>query len=173
MPVTPTDNDDVTTDTEAPATEMVNDFVALRPPASTTLTVNDANASAVDVGVPEISPVDEFSVSPSGRLPSMVDQVKGPAPPETARVWEYATARVAGPSNAVEIATGSTTRIDRARVVLRRLASTICTVNDAVLADVGVPDRTPVDVFSVTPAGRLPDEIDHIYGVRPPETANV
>lgn len=44
-------------------------------------------------------------------------------------------------------------------------------VNDAVPADVGVPLSAPVEVLSVTPAGRLPAETDHVYGVRPPEAA--
>ncbi len=34
-------------------------------------------------GVPEITPVDALSVSPGGRLPAEIDQVKGPVPPLT------------------------------------------------------------------------------------------
>lgn len=34
--------------------------------------------------------------------------------------------------------------------------------------DVGVPEITPVVAASVSPAGRLPDEIDHVYAGVPP-----
>lgn len=46
-------------------------------------------------------------------------------------------------------------------------------VKDAVPAVVGFPVSAPVDGFNDTPAGRVPAETDHVYGVRPPvaETA--
>ncbi len=38
---------------------------------------------------------------------------------------------------------------------------------------VGVPEITPVVAFSASPAGRLPDEIDQVYGVVPPLAVRV
>lgn len=124
-PMTPTGIDEVATDRGVAATEMESCFVALREPASSTRSVNVLTESEVAVGVPEMTPVDGFSVRPPGRLPSVVDHVNGPAPPETDRVCEYATVPEAGPSDDVEMMSGSTTRIVSARVVLRRLASVI------------------------------------------------
>jgi hypothetical protein len=38
---------------------------------------------------------------------------------------------------------------------------------------VGVPEMTPVLAFRVSPAGRVPALIDHVYGVIPPVAATV
>jgi hypothetical protein len=38
---------------------------------------------------------------------------------------------------------------------------------------VGVPEITPVAAFRVRPAGRVPAEIDHVYGIEPPVAARV
>jgi hypothetical protein len=46
-------------------------------------------------------------------------------------------------------------------------------VKFAVPAVVGVPEITPVEAFSVSPAGRLPDAIDHVSGEIPPLACNV
>src|SRR5580700_5902662 len=62
--------------------------VADWPLASVTFTVKlDVPAA---VGVPDNTPVEPFSVIPSGRLPLLTDQVYGPVPPATANVTEYA-----------------------------------------------------------------------------------
>jgi hypothetical protein len=37
---------------------------------------------------------------------------------------------------------------------------------------VGVPDSSPVEVFRVTPAGRLPEVIDQVNGLVPPVTVS-
>ena len=42
----------------------------------------------VPVGVPLISPLELFSVSPAGNEPVLIDQVYGPAPPLAVRVCE-------------------------------------------------------------------------------------
>ena len=47
------------------------------------------------------------------------------------------------------------------------------TVNVNVPAAVGAPDKTPVLVFKVIPAGKAPREIDQIYGFVPPDADNV
>jgi hypothetical protein len=51
-----------------PLTNIVNALVLLCPTASCTCTVNVAGEAA-DVGVPEITPVDELSESPFGKAP--------------------------------------------------------------------------------------------------------
>jgi hypothetical protein len=42
------------------------------------------------VGIPEITPVEEFKDKPVGREPEVIDQVYGVVPPEACKVWEYA-----------------------------------------------------------------------------------
>lgn len=41
-------------------------------------------------------------------------------------------------------------------------------VNVAVPLEVGVPEIVPVDAAKLNPAGKLPDAMDHRYGVVPP-----
>ena len=69
MPTVPLDRDDVETESVgvAEATAMLSDLVALLLLASVTLTVKDEVPDAV--GVPEIAPVEAFSVSPAGSEP--------------------------------------------------------------------------------------------------------
>ena len=45
-------------------------------------------------------------------------------------------------------------------------------VNVAVPLEVGVPEMVPVDAAKLSPAGRLPDAMDHRYGVVPPLACN-
>jgi hypothetical protein len=40
-------------------------------------------------------------------------------------------------------------------------------------AVVGVPEIFPVVVVSVNPAGKVPDEMDQVYGMEPPVAAKV
>jgi hypothetical protein len=47
-------------------------------------------------------------------------------------------------------------------------ASVTVAVRLAVPAAVGVPEMIPVDAAKLSPAGRLPALIDHVYGVVPP-----
>jgi hypothetical protein len=51
--------------------------------------------------------------------------------------------------------------MDNAFAAEEAFASTICTMKINVPAVAGVPEMTPVVVFSVSPEGRLPEEIDH------------
>lgn len=54
------------------------------------------------------------------------------------------------------------------------LVSVAVKVSDVALtAVVGVPLRTPVEVLSVMPAGRVPAVKDQLYGVVPPIAVNV
>ncbi len=54
-------------------------------------------------------------------------------------------------------------------VVLLPEESTTCAVNEKVPGCVGVPVMAPVEVFSVSPAGRLPEMMEYVYGGTPPE----
>jgi hypothetical protein len=47
-------------------------------------------------------------------------------------------------------------------------ASFTVTPNEKFPLIVGVPEMTPVDAARLSPAGRLPEEIDHVYGAVPP-----
>lgn len=60
----------------------------------------------------------------------------------------------------------------RPAVAVRELALVTCAVKLAEPVAEGVPEITPV-LESVSPAGRLPETIDHIYGVVPPVAVNV
>jgi hypothetical protein len=51
------------------------------------------------------------------------------------------------------------------------LSLTVAVNCDVPLAD-GVPEITPVVAASVRPAGKLPDEIDHVYAGVPPLACN-
>src|ERR1019366_3874080 len=70
----------------------VSDF----PLASTTLTVK-LEVPAV-VGVPEITPVEVFSVSPAGSVPEVSENLNGAVPPVTFMAAEYAVPAVALPA---------------------------------------------------------------------------
>ena len=69
MPTVPPDRDDVETESVgvAAATAMLRDLVAVLLLASVTLIVKVEVPDAV--GVPEIAPVEAFSVSPAGSEP--------------------------------------------------------------------------------------------------------
>jgi hypothetical protein len=54
---------------------------------SVTLKVS-ATAFAVAVGVPLITPVEEFNASPAGNVPELSAHVYGVAPPLAVNVWE-------------------------------------------------------------------------------------
>ena len=51
--------------------------------------------------------------------------------------------------------------------------SAACTVNPNVPPDVGVPETAPVEAFSVSPGGRLPVVMLHVYGAFPPVAATL
>lgn len=70
----------------AAATAMLSDFVAVLLFASVTLTVNEDVPDAV--GVPEIAPVEAFSVSPAGSEPLLTDHEYGVVPPLACSVAE-------------------------------------------------------------------------------------
>ncbi len=65
--------------------------------------------------------------------------------------------------------------IERAFVALCRgfSESVTLTVKGKVPKDVGVPEMTPVEVLRVSPGGREPALIDHVYGFVPPVAVSV
>jgi hypothetical protein len=68
-------------------TVSVRVLSAVAPPVSVTLKVSEAVPAAV--GVPAMTPVEELSESPAGRVPDVMLQVSGDVPPLAANVCEY------------------------------------------------------------------------------------
>jgi hypothetical protein len=151
------------------ATTMLKLAVAVFEFASVTFTVKLAVPAVV--GVPEITPA-VLSVSPAGKLPDEIDQLYGEDPPVTCSVWLYAVETVPPGRLVVVTVNCETTTILSVCVAALELVSVTFTVKFAVPAVVGVPEITPA-VFNVNPAGRLPDEIVHVYGEVPPVTCSV
>src|SRR5690242_6196025 len=68
------------------------------------VTLTSKAADPASVGVPAITPVVEFRVSPFGRAPLMSDHEYGGVPPAAVNVWEYAApAKPPGNNAAVTI----------------------------------------------------------------------
>src|SRR3989304_2056121 len=125
------------------------------------------------VGVPLITPVPLFNVSPKGRLPVTIAHVIGAFPPVDVSVWLYARLTVPSDSAVVVTDNAAYTVTDRALSEYAPLASVTRAVRFDVPAIVGVPLITPVAVFRFNPAGRLPVAILHVYGVLPPVARSV
>jgi hypothetical protein len=122
----------------------------------------------IAVGVPEISPVDESSVSPDGRDGETDQDVI--VPPLTVGV----TSVIAVPLVSVKEfglyvrddgATSLTTMVTVAVVLPPLFVAVIVTDVEDVTA-VGVPERTPVEKSKLRPAGR-PRVIPHVVTVPP------
>jgi hypothetical protein len=126
------------------------------------------------VGVPEITPP-ALKLSPAGRLPVWRDQEYGVTPPVAANVWLYATP--IWPLGRLDVVTdrsaGITTLSAWSSVSGVLWESVTLTVKFEVPAVVGVPEIVPVELPRDSPAGRLPDRTDHVYGVVPPVAASV
>ena len=71
------------------------------------------------------------------------------------------------------VSAGGTTVMLRGCVAVTELASVTCTVKFVVPVPVGVPEMTPELETSESPAGRVPEETDQVYGVVPPMAARV
>jgi hypothetical protein len=129
----------------------------------------------VAVGVPEIRPVEADRATPAGRLPDEIDHVYGVVPPPACSELEYEVPFVPEPRLVVE-----TVSVEggAAAIAIESFTDWLCaaglppslsnTVKLLVPVAVGVPEISPVAGARVRPAGRLPDEIDHVYGVVPP-----
>jgi hypothetical protein len=92
-------------------------FVAVPPPVTWTVKLK---APAV-VGVPPITPVEAFRLSPAGSAPAEIDQLYGVVPPVAVIVWLYTVPTVAAGS-------GLTVEIVRAAAAatVKELVVTLC-----------------------------------------------
>ena len=96
------------------------------------------------VGVPEISPVAAWSLSPAGSDPTGIDQLYGPTPPAAASVAEYGTPAVAAGSATVVTVSGVTITVMDSRAVAEA-AGLSESVTSAVNSDVPAgPTGLPV-----------------------------
>ena len=135
---------------------MLSSFSALFEP-DVAFTVNVDVPAAV--GVPEIVP-ELLSVSPAGRLPEAIDHVT--ADELTASTAEYDAFTVpAGRLIVVILRLGPPVIVILSSLVALTEPDTALTVNVDVPAVVGVPEIVP-ELLSVSPAGRLPEAIDHV-----------
>lgn len=64
-------------------------FVLLCGGFSESVTLAVKGKVPVDVGVPEITPVEALRVSPGGKEPALIDHVYGFVPPDAVSVPEY------------------------------------------------------------------------------------
>src|ERR1700737_1585315 len=123
------------------------------------------------VGDPVIAPVPLLSVNPEGRTATVTTHGTGGVPPLDSRVVLYATPTVPFGSVVVVIARGAgLTMMLNALVAVccGVLASAACTVKLDVPGVVGVPEITPVPLFSDRPTGHVPKVTLHVIGAVPP-----
>ena len=130
----------------------------------------------VAVGVPEMVPVVAARLSPAGRLPELIDHVYDGLPPVAVIGAEYATPSVPEGNAPVVMISGEgamTNEIVADLVWTGLEESVTVAVTFTVIAVVGVPEMMPVLVARVSPAGRLPEVMDQLYGVAPPVAVRV
>ena len=145
----------------------MNAFVAVPPPVTWTVKLDVPAA----LGVPLKTPAED-SVSPTGSVPAVTDQLYGGVPPETASVWLYGVPAVpagSGLTVVIDSAAGSTVTVNAFVAVPPPVT---WTVKLDVPAALGVPLKTPAE-DSVSPTGSVPAVTDQLYGGVPPETASV
>jgi len=128
------------------------------------------------VGVPEITPPALID-RPAGSDPEVIDHVYAPLPPVVARAAEYAIEVVpegSGEEFVIESAgaMANENASDTALGVGVALSVTV-TVKLAVPLALGSPLITPVELARLSPPGRLPEVIDHVYGAVPPVACKV
>jgi len=142
----------------------LNALDALFLAVSVTCTVKLNEPAAV--GVPERAPLAASSEMPAGRAPAMTAQVYGAVPPVAASACEYELP-AAPPGSVVPVvmlkgwALGAI-MIANCVLAVAWLESATCTVKVNVPAAERLPDRTPVDAFSESPDGSVPEETDHV-----------
>jgi len=125
------------------------------------------------VGVPEITPVEEFKLRPLGKFPKRTVHVYGGLPPVAVKFAWYGTPTVPLGKLAVVIWSGgpaAAMTMERVWVAVVPPAET-WTVNVLVPAMEGVPEIVPA--FRVRLAGRKPERIDQTYGGVPPVALRV
>ena len=165
---TPGANDDDTIDNGS-TTSSDNDRVCVRPSASVTRTTSGYVPADPATAVPDNTPA-ELNDTPSGNTDA-VDHEYGVRPPDADNDCDNAVPVTRSVNTDDDTANGlAATEIERALSAVRPPASVTRTVNDTtdVTDWVGVPPIAPVDVFSVRPAGRLPDASDQTNGPAPP-----
>ena len=86
--------------TSVDATVIDRGRAAVAPALSATCNVKSVVFSSV--GVPEMVPVLEFMLRPTGRVPAAMDQTNGAVPPLATGVWEYGVPEVP-PGSAVVV----------------------------------------------------------------------
>ena len=120
----------------------------------------------IAVGVPAMTPLEAFSVSPAGKAPAETVQVYGVVPPEAASVLEYATPTCPSGIQPVDsFKVGITMVSGRVAVLVCTglLESVTLNFRDApATATVGVPVMAPVEAFSDNPAGNVPLVSDQV-----------
>jgi hypothetical protein len=142
-------------------------------PESVTLNMNGVAVNA-DVRVPLIAPVAELRVNPAGSVPEVNCQVYEETPPVAVRVIEHDVV-------VMQLRETVGAVINWGMIVKVRFAEALCcgvpesvTLNVsgvAVAGDVGVPLTTPSVVFSVNPAGSVPEVNCQVNGGVPPVAA--
>jgi hypothetical protein len=136
----------------------------LLPTRFVAVAVNVATPS--DAGVPLITPVEAFKVSPEGSAPPVTDQVIGMLP-EAVTVWEYAVPTSAAGRGELVVIAGAAETVRLKLFELLPTALVAATVNVATPLALGIPLRTPVDAFKVSPFGSDPLVTDQAIGVVP------
>ncbi len=138
-------------------------WVAVAPRESVALTTMPMNGLPVlVVGEPEMTPVVVLSVSPAGKaaLPPASDQVYGPVPPAAVR-WKSNGSETSPEAVAPEV----TTRLLMTSVYAcdGEVCGPTVTATEKlyVVAVVGLPEMTPLEVFNVSPeaTGNEPEVI--------------
>src|SRR5207244_323684 len=128
------------------------------PALSFTVTLNETVPEPL-VGVPLITPVAAFRVSPTGSVPvATVQLLYGGRPPAAVNCAEYAVPTVAFGSVVVVILTRAAMVIvnDCAVAVAPALSFTV-TPNVKVPAAPGVPAMAPLVAFKASPPGSAPE----------------
>ena len=133
---------------------------------------SSATAFAVAVGVPLITPVEEFKASPAGSVPEVSVHVYGVAPPVAVKVWEYGVPAWP-PGNDVVVIVKAAEATVSVRLTFDVCAGELESVTLKVSATafavvVGVPLITPVEEFNASPVGSVPEVSVHAYGAAPP-----
>ena len=136
----------------------------LWPNALVAVTVKAAVPNAV--GVPPMTPLEAFKVSPAGNEPPVTAHVIGVLP-EALRVCEYAVPDCAAGKGEVVVMDGAAFTARLSCLELLPHALVAVTVKAAAPNAVGVPPMTPLEAFKVSPAGNEPPVTAQVIGVLP------
>jgi hypothetical protein len=146
---------------DATVTVIAVDAARLGLLLSLTVAVNVEDPLAV--GIPEIVPEAGSRLRPPGSLPAVIAHLYPGVPPLARKACEYDAPPVAGGKAEVAMVNGLGARtmvngVDCVCIGLPLSRTPI--VKAEVPLDVGVPEITPVDAMSDSPAGRLPEVTD-------------